>query len=88
MILVDVRDDVIWLKHIHGDDDFKGRLQSMKAGQLIRLRVDGVEGYWKKMADGKDGRPTQGLRPLPGDAHDQWRMLQARRGEHVPLEEV
>lgn len=86
MATTTVSDFVIWTKHIHGDAGLVARLAAMKAGETLNLRVDGVPGTWRKMDDGKDGRPTPGLRPL-GRAQDHWRALyKSRRGDLVALD--
>ena len=56
-------------------------------GAVIRLEVDGVPGTWVKMDDGKDGRPTPGIRPV-GSYRDQWHKLQERRGDIVSLVKI
>jgi hypothetical protein len=81
-----VRDAVIWAKHIHGDDGVVAHLQSLRGGDTVDLVVDGVRGVWCKMADGKDGRSTSGIRPI-GSAQDFWKELaKARRGDLVEVE--
>jgi len=74
MVLVEVRDYALWPKHIHGDDALRDRLLAMRAGELVELTVDGVSGVWKKMSDGKDGRPTPGLKALH-NARRHWHLL-------------
>lgn len=81
-----VRDVVVWTKHVHGDRQLISRLQSLKGGEDLELVVDGVRGIWRKMADGADGRPTAGLRPV-GRMQQFWKELYAsRRGETVVIE--
>ncbi len=80
MSVVEIRDYALWPKHIHGNDELKDRLIKMSAGELIELEVDGVRGMWKKMDDGKDGRPTPGVKGI-GKARDHWHELQDKRGE-------
>lgn len=83
-----VSDFVIWTKHIHGDEALVSRLIALRAGETVDLRIGGVIGTWRKMDDGKDGRPTPGLRPL-GGAKDHWsRLYESRRGDVVGLELV
>jgi hypothetical protein len=77
---------VVWLKHIHDDPELSRHLGSLTAGAVVALRVDGVAGKWVKMDDGKDGRPTPGLRPL-GAVKDYWNALfNEKRGEVVTVE--
>ncbi|WP_269513946.1 hypothetical protein [Brevundimonas subvibrioides] len=81
-----VKDVVVWTKHVHGDRRVTARLQSLKGGEDLELVVDGVRGLWRKMADGVDGRPTSGLRPV-GRMQTFWKELYAsRRGETVVIE--
>ena len=80
-----VRDVVIWTKHVHGGDTAQ-RLSGLPGDTEVTLIVDGVRGRWCKMRDGKDGRPTAGLRPV-GRAQSFWRSLfESRRGESVSIE--
>jgi hypothetical protein len=86
MAQTEIKDHVIWAKHVHGDAGLAARIVAMRAGEVIVLSVDGVTGRWRKMDDGKDGRPTAGLRPL-GDAAEHWQALfQDRRGDVVEVE--
>jgi len=80
-----VRDVVIWTKHVHGGDTAQ-RLSGLPGDAEVTLIVDGVRGRWCKMRDGKDGRPTAGLRPV-GRAQSFWQTLfESRRGESVSIE--
>ena len=81
----EVRDYVIWSKHLHGDPRLAERIESLTPGQTVQLEVDGVPGTWRKMDQGKDGRPTPGIRPL-GAAQLFWReMFRSRRGAVVSV---
>jgi hypothetical protein len=81
-----IRDVVIWAKHIHGDGELLANLEALQGGETIDLIVDGVRGVWRKMADGKDGRSTSGIRPV-GAAQTFWKELYAsRRGDVVDVE--
>ena len=71
MTKVAVNDHVLWLKHIHGDTELRMRLESLRAGDIVQLRVDGEAGAWKKMRDAPSGRPTPGLTPI-GPAKARW----------------
>ena len=83
---VTVSDVAIWAKHVHGDPAIAEFILGMDAGQTLRLKIDGVAGAWCRMADGKDGRPTLGLRPL-GAARDHWHKLyRERRKDLVQIE--
>jgi hypothetical protein len=75
MSRVEVKDTVLWTKGIHGNPELKEKLESLPAGSIVRLRVDGSEGEWKKMQDNRtSGKPTPGLAPL-GPAAERWRRL-------------
>jgi hypothetical protein len=80
-----VRDVVIWTKHVHGGDTAQ-QLSGLPGDAEVTLVVDGVRGRWCKMRDGRDGRPTAGLRPV-GRAQSFWQSLfESRRGESVSIE--
>lgn len=84
---VEVRDHALWAKHIHGNEPLKGKVLSMKQGELIELEVAGWRGMWVKMDDGKDGRPTPGLKAL-GSARVKWHEMNLERGSIVPISMV
>jgi hypothetical protein len=84
---VEVRDHALWTKHIHGNEPLKEKIHSMSAGQLIELVVNGVRGQWVKMDNGKDGRPTPGIKAL-GAARKNWHALNDERGTVVPIREA
>lgn len=80
-----VKDVVLWTKHIHGDTALRAAVEGLREGDEVNLIVDGVAGYWRKMSDGKDGRPTLGLRPV-GQMQTLWKELyDSRRGEAVSV---
>ena len=82
---VEVRDHALWTKHIRGDDALKARLNALSEQSQIDLEVDAVHGTWQKMDDGKDGRPTTGMRPV-GPAKSHWyTLLRNRRGSVVTI---
>ncbi len=88
MGLVTIKDDVIWFSHLSGDPPLLHQLLSLPDGGGIRLVIDGVEGDWVRMAAGKDGRPTLGIRPL-GTMVDVWRAYyRDRKGQSVEINAV
>lgn len=83
--LVEVRDFALWPKHIHGDDKLKADLLRLREGQLIELEVDGFCGVWERMKQGKNPRPTEGLKAV-GQAREHWHELFCKRqGALVPI---
>jgi hypothetical protein len=88
MARITINDDVIWKKHIHGDATLAEAVERLRGGETLQLRVEGSLGLWRKMDDGRDGRPTLGIRPV-GPARTVWRDLyQTRRGEEVTVDLV
>ena len=71
---VEVRDHALWTKHIRGDDALRDALNTLRGRSQIELDVDGFHGTWQKMDDGKDGRPTTGIKPV-GPAQTHWHTL-------------
>ena len=84
---VKISDNSIWLKHIEGDLGLVHRLERLKSGQTIDLEVDGVVGRWERMRDGRDGRPTPGIKPIDA-MREVWTRLQADRGRVVEMREL
>jgi hypothetical protein len=83
--VVEVRDYVLWPKHLHGDAALRGELLALEAGAVVTLDVAGMVGTWAKMAVGKHGASTPGLRAL-GHARTHWHSLfQTSRGAVVPI---
>lgn len=80
---VEVRDHVLWIRHIVGADSVKVWLEQVPEGACVRLVVDGTTGDWRKMDNGKDGRPTPGFKPMTEPSRSRWHALQAMRGSHV-----
>jgi hypothetical protein len=75
MTKVEVKDSVLWLNGIHGDAELIAKLESLRAGEIVQLRVDGEAGEWKKMQDYRTtGKRTPGLSPI-GPAASHWRDL-------------
>ena len=80
-------DDAIWLKNVNADNNTIAVLRQIPAGTKLKLEVEGVPGDWQRMADGKDGRPTLGLKPV-GKTLEFWKSLKQRRGEHLEFKIV
>lgn len=88
MSVVEVRDYVLWPKHIHGNASLRDELLALGAGALVKLVVDGFEGTWVKMDDGKTGAPTPGLKAL-GSAREHWHgLFRKRRGAVVEVRKL
>jgi hypothetical protein len=84
MSYITVRDDAIWARHVE-DPELRDRIRSLSQNAPLLLLVEGVPVRFVKMRDGKDGRPTEGLRPADAEAHRFWRAMQERRGERVRI---
>jgi hypothetical protein len=87
MSTVAIRDHALWAAHIEENDALKEKILSLSQGASIELNVDGWSGTWLKMNDGKNGRPTPGLKAV-GDARVSWHAMQDSRGTKVPIREV
>ena len=87
MAYVKIKDDALWATHIEGDDRLRDRLLRLPSGASVDLEIGGIVGAWVKMKDGKDGRPTPGLRPI-GSMQDVWKRFQGRRGKTVTIRET
>ena len=84
-MLIEIRDDVIWAKHLKDSPSLYQRIIELNDGEIIKLKVDGIVGAWAKMKTGADGRATLGIKPVGAMARV-WARLQKRRGEKVPLD--
>jgi hypothetical protein len=82
-----IADNSIWLKHIEQDKPLRDRLKALKAGETIDLEVAGIVGRWERMQDGKDGRPTEGLKPIES-MKQVWTQMQRERGRVVEVRPV
>lgn len=81
-----VSDHTIWLKHLQNAEAIVDRLLALEQNAPITLRIDGKPVLFRKMRDGADGRPTQGVRPDEA-FKDFWSALyRERRGERVAIE--
>jgi len=84
---VEIRDDAVWAKQIEGSKALKDRIVTLAPGDIVELEVDGIVGKWERMRNGKDGRPTMGIKPV-GPMREIWKQWQSRRGEIVEVREV
>jgi hypothetical protein len=75
-------DDAIWLKNVNADPLTTAQLNQLAAGTRLKLEIEGVRGDWERMADGRDGRPTYGLKPV-GETIRYWKSMKSRRGEFL-----
>jgi hypothetical protein len=73
-------DDAIWFKHIDADSNILALLSQLPAGTRIAMNIEGITGSWQRMADGKDGRPTLGLKPV-GATVEAWKKVRAKRSK-------
>jgi len=89
MGVVEVHDGVLWARHIAGDRELCRRIEAMKPEEEIELEIDGRRGWWCKMADGKDGRVTQGLRAASLSTRKWWQdHFKHRKGLALSIREV
>lgn len=75
---VEIRDDSLWIKHVNIDEDALALLGYMPENTKITFEINGTEVEFAKMADGKDGRPTPGYKPV-GENKKVWSDLQTKR---------
>ena len=68
MAKVEVRDRMIWTRHIHGDADLAQQLESLPTSRTVRMRVAGKSGLWEKVN-------APALRPVGDELRTSWRKL-------------
>jgi hypothetical protein len=78
---------MIWAKQIEDDPQLKERLLAMSPGAVIELEVGGICGRWAKANAGRDGRPTNAIKPV-GTMKEVWKDFQLRRGSYVSVHEI
>jgi hypothetical protein len=84
--LLEIRDSVLWLRHLDGV--LRAPLEKLPQHTPVVLEIDGTRIEFAKMANGADGRPTHGLKPV-GLSREHWkRFWPARAGEVVSVREV
>ena len=82
-----IRDHAIWFKDI-SDPELLERFEKLAPDESLVLNIDGVVGRWKRMKNGKDGRPTFAIRPI-GEMKTIWNeWFRKRRGERITLLEA
>jgi hypothetical protein len=88
MATVRINDNAIWARSIEDGPDLRARIAGLRPGDVLDLEVAGVVGRWERMRDGRDGRPTLGVKPI-AEMRERWkRVLDQRRGEFAPVREV
>lgn len=87
MATVKIRDDAIWVGHIEGGLALQRRIRTLHPGESVDLEVDGVIGKWERMKDGRDGRPTYGIKPI-SKMREVWSRLRPQVGRIVEIREV
>ena len=92
MAHVEVKDYALWIKHVHGDEKLRARLDSLEPEETITLKVAGEEGLWRKMSAYRtSGSPTPGLSPI-GPMQSRWgeiyRRFKSQGGGLVEIEIV
>jgi hypothetical protein len=79
-----IRDDAIWAKHLSGDPELVRRIIALPEEKPLVLVIEGHPVRFLKMRNGKDGRPTHGLKPDPA-FRPFWAALQERRGQPIEV---
>ena len=80
---VEVRDTVIWIKHIKNNPALAAHLCSMNTGEIIKLEVAGERGCWCKMRNysNDEKRPTNGIKPADEKTKKFWQSMKDCRGK-------
>jgi hypothetical protein len=87
MTTIRINDDAIWVKHIEGNPDLQARIRAMRPGDVLDLEIDGVVGRWERMRDGRDGRPTLGIKPV-AEMREVWARMRRRPRKVADVREV
>ena len=86
MSVVTVEDVCLWTKHIDGNQALSESLRVLEDNQLVVLNVDGVKSVWRKMAQGKNPKPTDGLKPACDLCSRWWQdIYHSRKGDKVTI---
>jgi hypothetical protein len=84
---VEITDVAIWVKHID-HPGLRERLRGLPDEASLTLEIDGVVGNWSRMKTGRDGRPTEAIKPY-GPMKKVWsEWYRSRKGASVPIREV
>jgi hypothetical protein len=76
--MVEINDVVIWAKSVYDPALQKFIIQAPQ-GKTMFLEIDGVAGNWIKMNDGRDGRPTNGIKPTTYTKNSSWAKIRAQK---------
>jgi hypothetical protein len=87
MASTQINDDSIWIKNIEGGPELRDRILALRPGETIDLEVDGIVGRWERMRMGKDGRPTNGIKPI-AEMRLVWARLRKEGRKVVSIREV
>lgn len=86
--MVEVRDNSIWITHIHNNDELTHFLHSLEENSSVDLEINGTPMHWVKMSNGRDGRRTNGIKPI-GASKDYWsKMLLEHRNKTVKIKKL
>jgi hypothetical protein len=77
----------IWVKRIEGNPDLQARIRAMRPGEVLDLEIDGVVGRWERMRDGRDGRPTLGIKPI-AETREMWARMRRRPRKVADVREI
>ena len=85
--IVPLEDRVIWFKHVQ-DPALRKRLNALSEDEMIFLSADGVVGRWKRMKQGKNPTPTEGIKPEGSMGRIWTEWFRTRKGEPIEIREV
>ena len=49
MAKIEVRDRMVWTKHVHEDENLAAMLAALPVGKTVQMRVNGKSGTWEKV---------------------------------------
>ncbi len=80
-----INDYSLWFKHIE-DRSICSRLEKLDDDEEIVLIADKVVGRWRRMLQGDNPRPTEGIKPI-GQMKEIWGdWFKTRRGERILIQ--